>query len=457
MNEGIRQASLVIGVTCLLCSFSWAQPATNPTTKNAEVYEFSPLEVFRPASIKSGDEYWDLLAGSVSKARIVNVAFPLLLDASSDKEARPLRFTLDSSTSVFGNVEAQRLKTTPQKRSFSIKGKLDENKGEFDLYVNEFLTREGDQITKQQILVGNFDLNNGWIYSVRYVGKGHHAVLGVRKSDLLYRDCASDQIAKAPLPVQPFAARKTATTTTATVRIAIVYTDEVLDVHGNLPASIETVADFCIIQTNRALNDSETLTEVELGHFGPASGYDENDKDYPQILVELKDGVVDSDLPNRRRDNECDLVCLLVSKPCVLVSGIAYTLDKSNNTPGDFAPLAFSVVEHFASTLTLKYTFAHEIGHLFGCEDWCTATSGCSGAPNCHSCPDSHRLHPYVYGHQLFTDGPCSVMAYGKRILHYSNPSVEIDGNDTGVEHESDNAKVIRTERGLVKSLSDEL
>lgn len=457
--SGVRSAVVIIAAACCFKIASAQQPPAIPQPQ-VETTQVSPREVFRPASIKpDDDQYWGLLAGSVSKVRLMKVAFPLLLDPSSDKQSPPLRFTLDSSTIVVGKVEPQRLPTdTPQKKSFSIRGTLEGNEGEFDLYVNEFLIRNGEEISKQQVLVGNFNLNNGWIYTIRYVGDGHHAVLGIRKADLSYEDCASDQVPKEALPAKLLVApRKTVKTTIANVRIAIVYTDKVLARHGNLPESIETVADFCILQTNRALEDSKTLTRVELGYFGPASGYDEDQELYREILLDLKNGIVDNDLAMERRDNECDLVCLLVSKPAVLVKGIAYTLDKSNDSEEDFAPLAFSVVEQLASTLTLKYTFAHEIGHLFGCEDWCAAVSGCSGPPNCHSCPDSHRLYNYVYGHQLFSGGPCSLMGYGKRVLHYSNPSVDLGGHDTGVEDESNNAKVIREKRDLVKSLSDEL
>ncbi|HVG11079.1 MAG TPA: M12 family metallo-peptidase [Thermoanaerobaculia bacterium] len=123
-------------------------------------------------------------------------------------------------------------------------------------------------------------------------------------------------------------------------------------------------------------------------------------------------------VPALRDEWGADLVSLLVSG-ANLGCGIAYVMVNPNIV---FAPYAYSTVVQGCATSS--FTFAHELGHNFGCEhDRANA--------------DGPGAFSYSYGYQapgVFR----TIMAYNNgcncpRVLSFSNPGVFIDGGPAGV------------------------
>ena len=98
---------------------------------------------------------------------------------------------------------------------------------------------------------------------------------------------------------------------------------------------------------------------------------------------------------------------------------------------------AYAIVETRAANS--QYTFAHEIGHLFGGGH---ENDPRKGIPHAHKFRTG-RFIPCIFGKKRRTI-LATVFAGGVRILHYSNPEVWFDGKRTGVHGRSDNAAQIR-------------
>jgi peptidyl-Asp metalloendopeptidase len=88
------------------------------------------------------------------------------------------------------------------------------------------------------------------------------------------------------------------------------------------------------------------------------------------------------------------------------------------------------------------HLFAHEIGHLFGCEH-----------DPAHGSPARGALFPYAFGH--FVDGSFrTVMSYAAAcqtncpaVLYFSSPRLRFNGQPTGIAGQRDNQRVINTTR----------
>ncbi len=133
-----------------------------------------------------------------------------------------------------------------------------------------------------------------------------------------------------------------------------------------------------------------------------------------------------------RNNAEADIVVLLTNGNYGPYLGVAFV------GPAPEAP--FAIVQAGAAT-TGRYTFAHEVAHLFGAlhEE---ADSPEGTIEHAHSFNTGDFL-PCIFGHKqrtiLHTLGP-----NGSRIQHYSNPSVYFDGKKTGVVGIRENANKLR-------------
>ncbi len=142
--------------------------------------------------------------------------------------------------------------------------------------------------------------------------------------------------------------------------------------------------------------------------------------------TDLETLQTDSRVAALRDQYQADLVALIVRSNGLC--GIAYV--PSEIDPG-FAPYAYSVTAFPCVT-----SFAHEIGHNLG------FNHDRFNAPG----PDE-IVFPWAYGH-IVVNNFRTVMSYPEpcgaceEILHFSNPRVEFNDRPTGVEDQTDNARV---------------
>ncbi len=128
-------------------------------------------------------------------------------------------------------------------------------------------------------------------------------------------------------------------------------------------------------------------------------------------------------------------VVVMLTKEDFDNAGAANSMDPTDNEKYCIVEVPFLIEPRF--------TFAHEIAHLFGCDHDPGQASG-----NEEDC---------AHGHRLDLGGPTlrpTIMAltaatehddFDARILRYSNPDIEFDGVSTGITDERDNARIIQS------------
>lgn len=202
---------------------------------------------------------------------------------------------------------------------------------------------------------------------------------------------------------------------------------------ANAQASVTNInqtAFLAVHQTNDALRNSGILGDayVQVGMAGP-------------LLLNFNEtGVIQTDvqtLSNRsdvqalRNANGADLVILLTGSNYGSVLGIVRDIG-----PND--PTSYAIVT--AGAATGNYSFAHELGHLFGgrhqrCSVW-----------NNGGCDDTAGFaHGYGYSYGFLNLNKCSTIMHQlrpnyARILYYANPNISHDGQLTGTSN-SNNAR----------------
>jgi len=225
------------------------------------------------------------------------------------------------------------------------------------------------------------------------------------------------------------------------VRCLVLFTDNAVDTEGSV-AAINNRVNLAIAQTNQALGNSEVdagqlrieLAGVQRLDFVEA---DEMDTDANRLASN----------PNAQalRDAfEADIVVLLTDGPYEGVLGVVRAIGPEENS-------AFAIVETGAAT-TGRFTFAHEVAHLFGCGH---NDDPRGGIPHGHSFKTGNFL-PCVFGSRqrtiLHKAGADDV-----RIQHYSNPDVEFDGQETGKSNTRENARQLINEACVVAQFRETL
>lgn len=185
---------------------------------------------------------------------------------------------------------------------------------------------------------------------------------------------------------------------------------------------------------NWAFQNSSVFNKTFRYHFvsyNPPGGFN-LPIDIRLDLIDLASDQVANDLLNI--DYECDIAIMLTNHGYFPTFGIAYV--------GPNSGLPFSIVE-VPAILNPRWTFAHEVGHLFGA----LHDRGFNGVGG----DDSDCSYAWQFidsdGQDQRTilnrSGAVNPGDAGARILHYSNPAVDFNGVATGTV-DDDNARTIR-------------
>lgn len=218
------------------------------------------------------------------------------------------------------------------------------------------------------------------------------------------------------------------------VRCLVLFTNNALLAEGDV-AAINNRVNLAIEQTNQALSNSDVdacQLRIELAGVEPF-GFIESQF----IDVDVNALANDVNAQILRNAFGADIVVMLTDGPYGGTFGIVEAIGPNDNS-------AYSIVETGAAT-TGRFTFAHEVAHLFGGGH---DNDPRDGIPHGHSFRTGNFL-PCIFGSKqrtiLHRAGADDV-----RIQHYSNPDVKFDGKKTGKKDKRDNARQLRNEACVV-------
>jgi hypothetical protein len=202
--------------------------------------------------------------------------------------------------------------------------------------------------------------------------------------------------------------------------IMLLYTPAVRASYGGAAIAAAALQD-AVIATNQAYLDSLVDVQLNVVHVAEVSYTETND-----IYVTLtrlrsgSDGYMD-EVHAWRDTHAADLVALISMDADGCGIGYLMTSDSSG-----FASSAFSVTRKSClSNLSLM----HEIGHNQG---------------NCHNREETGCTNPaYAFGYGYCGAGFRTIMSYSSpcgrsRIRQFSNPTVSVNGEPTGIDHDLD-------------------
>lgn len=157
-----------------------------------------------------------------------------------------------------------------------------------------------------------------------------------------------------------------------------------------------------------------------------------------------------------RNAYNADIVFILVPTVYTLFSG---AVTGFGDSPADGTENAFAVVEVEYANMP-KYTFAHELAHLFGCRHQlatnCYLNHDDTGLEDAHAYNWSKGWHFLLKLQRKYrtVESACNYGEYANT-LHYSNPDVEFNGKKTGIAGESNNAKTLRNAACRIANYKD--
>ncbi len=272
------------------------------------------------------------------------------------------------------------------------------------------------------------------IYSIRPVGNGLHAVIEKVTKDFppehppsfseREKDASGLRDLPAPESLKSDAAVEINLLVAYTPAVAALYADVNNDLVGASIASMNET-----FSRSGLPNLKVRLAHSYKVNYPERANWDEHLK----LLVGEGDGVMD-EIHQLRTDHKTDAVVLLMndSRYC----GEAREIMASRST-------AFAVVYHGCAND--YFSFAHEIGHLFGARH--------------DRCVDDTKM-PFRYGHGYVDSAKQwrTIMAYGhccdncQRKGLWSSPDLKIDGRPAGTADDEFNVRVLREQ---AKRLAD--
>lgn len=220
----------------------------------------------------------------------------------------------------------------------------------------------------------------------------------------------------------------------AIIDVMVAYTPDVVEIYG--VDGIQAMIIQAVAETNQAYANSGIATRLNLVH-STLTNYTTSGNMLTDLsrLRNTSDGHMD-ELHTLRDEHGADLVSLIDKQSGYC--GLAYRM--SGLSPF-FASSAFSVVNH--SCATGYYSFGHELGHNQGLHHDPQTAAG------------SSSVFPYAYGYQDPLGDFRTIMAYNcpggcVRVNHFSNPDILYNGEPTGEETASDNARAIDATAAVV-------
>lgn len=212
------------------------------------------------------------------------------------------------------------------------------------------------------------------------------------------------------------------------VRCLVLYTDNALAAEGSL-AALNNRVNLAIAQTNQALRNSwidDSELRIELAGVQPLEF---NETQF--IRNDINSLTNNLNAQNLRDIFEADIVVLLTDGEYGSTFGIVRMIGPNEGK-------SYAIVQTGAAT-TGRFTFAHEVAHLFG--------GGHNDDPR-PGIPHGHKFKTGNFMPCIFGKSQRTILNLAGendvRIQHFSNPIVTFDGQKTGVSGKKDNAQQLR-------------
>ncbi len=223
------------------------------------------------------------------------------------------------------------------------------------------------------------------------------------------------------------------------VRCLVLFTQNALEAEGSIN-NIRSRAREGIFQTNTILRNSDVRYEELVIEI---AGIEQINFTETDIDSDISAILQDPEAIDLRKTNEADIVVLLTNGEYTKANGVAWFGPKKDS--------AYAIVETLTSTST--YTFAHEVGHLFGANH------------EQQTIDDKGFNHGYWfrkggflgYGSKIYytvMHMPLD-LSNATRIMHFSNPDVKFKKKKTGLKDHNDNARQLRNTACIVAQFED--
>ena len=248
-------------------------------------------------------------------------------------------------------------------------------------------------------------------YQIYGVGNGLSAFVPSVKVPAGSKEC-SDNIPKGKHFDNPDVNTRTTTTCPYPTSVLVLYTSAAQAYDANI---VQTATSAYNLFRQAVMSSNASVPFLSLAGVQQISSFNETGN----IYTDIKTLEQSSDAQSQRYSANADIVVLLTNGNYAYLSG-AYGIADMIGT--DFAH-AYCIVED--ANAVSGYTFAHEIGHLYGgCHQGADGESGISYAHGYLFQSSSAYYSTLMFTHE--------VNSYYTRILQYSNPNVSYNGTVTG-------------------------
>lgn len=323
--------------------------------------------------------------------------------------------------------------------TFTAKAKFVEKKSDEDFKWSGQLTDDLGQITlisEKGELFGHIAVADQF-YELYPLGEDKYALVELDRSQFTTEECAT---VDSPSPGISGKDRnepedKRFINCNLPIRVLVLFT---ANADAAVPDIIQTSM-LSIFQTNNAFQNSAVS-----GNFAPitmAGPIQINFNETANIDNDVNTLAGRADIQTLRNNNGADLVVILTDGNYAGVLGIVQQIGPNNAT-------SYAIVE--ADAATGNYTFAHELGHLFGGRH-----EQCNINPFGACDNTAGDAHGYSFTYGLFGINKRHTIMHQlipnySRILHYSNPNVQYSGNNTGIVNQNNNARQINDQAATV-------
>ena len=287
-------------------------------------------------------------------------------------------------------------------------------------------------ISEKGGLYGHISFDNH-IFELHNLGDGYHALVELDTKQFTSEECGTpDKPSDNGDKEKDYGDKNGRWTNCALpVRVLVLFT---ASAQAAVP-DINQTATLAITQTNTAFTNSAIFSNsVQVSMAGPIQS---NIIETVNIQTDVENLSNNAAVQALRNDNGADIVVLLTNGNYGGVIGIV-----RNIGPNDAS--AYAVVQATGATGT--FSFAHELGHLFGGRH-----QQCNVFLN-GGCDDTAGFaHGFSFGSSN-TSIMHQLRSGFNRLLNYSNPNVSVSGSATGIAATNHNSRQITDQAPTVSA-----
>jgi hypothetical protein len=293
------------------------------------------------------------------------------------------------------------------------------------VWNGEFKNGDAILISKEGRTFGQVRVKNR-VFKIEHLDNDIAAVIQYDMDVLNQMDCATQEDTKketssssSRIIDQSNQAYSTQSLSQPVIRVLVLFTDAAENTGQNINDIVDiALGQFVSAEINSQATGILQLAGIENLNFNETSNINED-------IANLRNSIIAQQL---RNDFEADIVLLLTNGNYPGVAGIVAQIGPDEDD-------AYGIVQIANATSTV--TFCHETAHLFGCRHQIAADPTPGDA-------HGHDWNTGIWPFQSKYGSIMRTLQKGRtRVLHFSNPGVNHEGQATGVTGESFNSKTI--------------